>query len=236
MPAVGMDYAQVATALGMGQANTRAAANIRGMMHGLGSRPATGTYLGFTPTTAGELVGRLYVSPVEHFDLPGDAPSGADRATLVQSGDVHMVGANTFSEVVKLADNVMTRRAVDAPTEAHLATVVAGNANLNAGIPPEPANGADGETVRFRKLAYLPAGLAALLIGASGRSSLTAVKAIVDQFSIAQGVTLEGVQLLLRAAMIIDQGVFPAALTPADAEHLAVTVEVSIGRHRLVER
>jgi len=49
-----------------------------------------------------------------------------------------------------------------------------------------------------------PAGLAALLIRHSGRGSVSETKAIVDQYATAEGVALDGVNLLVRAAMMGD--------------------------------
>lgn len=148
-------------------------------MHALGLRRPTVALLGFQAGPA-RLAAHVYLQPILHTDMPGDAPSGADQATLVQVGDVRFFGHLPMVEVAKLSDDVMTRRSVEAPTEAHFATLA--NADVDVGIPPEPAAGATGETVRFRKLGVLPPGLAAALLPQSGRLAVSGVRAAIAQY------------------------------------------------------
>ena len=151
-------------------------------MHALSARRPTVAFLGFLVGPAG-LRAQVCVQPLLHADLPGDAPSGADQATLAQVGDVRFFGTLPMVEVTKFGDDIMTRRAVDVPTEAHLATLP--NVDAEVGIPPEPAAGANGETVRFRKLSVLPPALAAVLLPQSGRLAWTDVQAALTQYETA---------------------------------------------------
>ena len=155
----------------------------------MGRHATTHAYLIFLADPAVDTPSRVVLAPIAHDDFPGAAASGFGGHTLVQVGDVAYTGTgHRVQREQQLPDDAFTRATIRVPDVATLTGLLGGQA-LDPGLPPIDA-GDPGEDVRYRKVAPVTPGFAAVLLGEDGGAvSPKRTWALLDAFETAHGVS-----------------------------------------------